>query len=79
MTRSPHPNTANPPTRGTRLAGPEREKLRSRAAQIYAGGATIAQTARQIDRSYGLTRMLIDESEVAIRPRGGQPPQPITT
>lgn len=79
MTRSPRPSHGKPTTRSRRLAGPEREKLSAEAARIYAGGATIEQTASQIGRSYGLTRMLIDESEVALRPRGGRPPQPATT
>jgi hypothetical protein len=79
MTSSPHPSIAVPTTRGRRLAGPEREELRAKAARIYAAGATILDTAGEIGRSYGLTRMLIEESEVEIRPRGGRPPHPVAS
>ncbi|MFF9894927.1 helix-turn-helix domain-containing protein [Streptomyces longispororuber] len=62
-------------TRGTRLKGDEREETARRAAGLYAQGCTIESVARQIGRSYGLTRTLLLGAGVRLRARGGHRPK----
>lgn len=54
------------------LRGPEREKAKSRAAELYATGSTIRSIAADLDRSYGGTRALLVEAGVVLRDRGGR-------
>jgi hypothetical protein len=56
---------------GTHLTGDIRIKTRTRAAELYMQGCTIHSTARQIGRSYGLTRTLLLEAGVRLRRPGG--------
>lgn len=56
---------------GTRITGDNRIKTRTRAAELYMQGCTIQSTARQIGRSYGLTRTLLLEAGVRLRKPGG--------
>lgn len=54
------------------LRGADREKAKSRAAELYATGATIRSIAAELDRSYGGTRALLVEAGVILRDRGGR-------
>jgi hypothetical protein len=56
---------------GTHITGDTRIRTRARAAELYMQGATIQSTARQIGRSYGLTRTLLLEAGVRLRKPGG--------
>jgi hypothetical protein len=55
---------------GLHLTGDTRIKTRTRAAELYLTGCTIHSTARQIGRSYGLTRTLLLEAGVRLRKPG---------
>ena len=59
------------PARYQHVRGPDRERLRQQAAELYAQGCTIASTGRQIGRSYTATRILLLEAGVRLRGPGG--------
>ncbi|WP_330236122.1 helix-turn-helix domain-containing protein [Streptomyces sp. NBC_00566] len=58
--------------RRLQLKGADREKAKSRAAELYATGCSIKSVAAELDRSYGGTRALLLEAGVALRARGGR-------
>lgn len=53
------------------LKGDDRTTTRTNAAELYLAGCTIRSVAKQIDRSYGNTRVLLLEAGVKLRSKGG--------
>lgn len=56
---------------GIRLTGEHRTRVRTRAAELYVQGCTIASTGRQLGVSYGTARTLLLEAGVRLRKPGG--------
>lgn len=54
-----------------RLTGTARYDLAADLAARYRAGDTIRGLAAHIDRPYGITRSLLLEAGVTLRPRGG--------
>lgn len=55
------------------ITGEDRTELVTKAARYYQDGHSIRATARHISRSYGGTRRLLEEADIALRTRQGQP------
>lgn len=56
----------------THLTGEPRTQARTEAARLYHAGGTIQGIARQLGRSYSLTRTLLLEAGVQPRRRGNR-------
>lgn len=56
---------------GKRLTGEHRIRTRTKAAELYVQGCTIASTGRQLEVSYGTARTLLLEADVRLRRPGG--------
>ncbi|WP_407940746.1 helix-turn-helix domain-containing protein [Nonomuraea antri] len=54
-----------------RVAGEERELLKADLKRRYLGGESIRALSISTGRSYGLVHRLLQESDVDLRPRGG--------
>ncbi|MGW6391131.1 helix-turn-helix domain-containing protein [Streptomyces sp. NPDC055103] len=55
--------------RRPRLRGDDRERVRGELAKKYGGDASIRDLAAEYDLSFGLTRALLLEAKVQLRPR----------
>jgi hypothetical protein len=56
---------------GARLVGPERVKMARKCARLYESGKDIRAVAEHCGLSYTLTRKLLSEANVSMRPVGG--------
>jgi hypothetical protein len=56
---------------GARLSGNERVKMARKCARLYDSGKDIRAVAQQCGISYTLTRTLLAEAGVTMRPVGG--------
>ena len=54
-----------------RIIGEERTRLSKRLVQQYKRGASIRTLAAETGRSYGFIQRILSESNVTLRPRGG--------
>lgn len=63
--------------RRPRLTGKERDKVGSAMAELYGGGASIRAVAAEYGRSFGLTRALLLEAGVTLRPGKGRSRKPV--
>lgn len=54
-----------------RIFGEARERIRAQIARKYARGMSIRELAEETGRSYGFIHRLLRESDVQMRPRGG--------
>lgn len=61
------------PTRRPRVRGDERARLQKALADGYAADASIRALAAEHGLSYGLTRTLLSEAGVRLRPRARRP------
>lgn len=57
--------------KGRRITGAERETLTNELQARYTNGASIRELAADTGRSYGFIHMLLVESGVQLRGRGG--------
>ena len=60
-------------TRRPRLRGEDRDRVRTQLAEDYTGDASIRALAAKHDLSYGLTRTLLVEANVELRPGRRRP------
>ena len=58
-------------SRGARITGESRDKLRDELKTQYEAGASIRSLAEQTGRSYGFVHNVLVEAGVALRRRGG--------
>lgn len=69
--------TTRPGGYGARLTGDARAKLAEDVAKRYTAGASIRTIAEETGQSYGfIHRMLVTETEVEMRTRGGRKAEP---
>jgi Helix-turn-helix domain len=57
--------------KGSRVTGPNRDKLAADLKKQYESGASIRALAESTGRSYGFVHRLLSESGVSLRGRGG--------
>ncbi len=57
--------------KGTRIVGPERDKLATELRKKYDQGASIRVLAESTGRSYGFVHRLLKDSGAKLRGRGG--------
>ncbi len=60
-----------PHKKGSRLRSEERELVQAAVGQMYGQGKSIRQIASETGLSIGLTRILLLQAGVQLRPRGG--------
>ena len=58
-------------SRGARITGESRDKLRDDLKAQYEAGASIRTLANQTGRSYGFIHNVLVEADVTLRRRGG--------
>ena len=58
-------------TKGTRITGPERDKLAADLKKKYDKGESIRVLAENSGRSYGFVHRILSESGTTLRGRGG--------
>ncbi len=57
--------------KGSRVTGPDRDRLASELRTKYDAGASIRALAVESGRSYGFVHRILSESGTALRGRGG--------
>ncbi|HEV7208805.1 MAG TPA: helix-turn-helix domain-containing protein [Mycobacteriales bacterium] len=57
--------------KGTRIVGPERDKLATELRKKYDQGASIRVLAESSGRSYGFVHRILKDSGATLRGRGG--------
>ena len=57
--------------KGTRVTGPDRNKLATDLKQRYDSGESIRSLANATGRSYGFIHRILTETGVSLRGRGG--------
>jgi predicted transcriptional regulator len=57
--------------KGTRVTGPDRDKLAAELKDKYDEGESIRALAESTGRSYGFVHRVLSESGVTLRGRGG--------
>ncbi len=57
--------------KGTRLAGPDRDKVSAELRKKYDSGQSIRALAESTGRSYGFVHRLLKDSGTPLRRRGG--------
>ncbi|MCW4353156.1 helix-turn-helix domain-containing protein [Hoyosella sp. YIM 151337] len=58
-------------SKGARITGESRERIRSEIRQKYESGASIRSLAESMGRSYGFVHKILVEADVKLRGRGG--------
>ncbi|SNS21685.1 helix-turn-helix domain-containing protein [Rhodococcoides kyotonense] len=58
-------------SKGARITGDSRDRLRSQLVEQYTAGASIRVLAQQTGRSYGFVHKVLAESDTPLRTRGG--------
>lgn len=58
-------------SKGARITGESRDKVKGEIKAQYEAGASIRSLAEQTGRSYGFIHKILVESDVALRGRGG--------
>ncbi|MDG3011202.1 transcriptional regulator [Rhodococcus sp. D2-41] len=58
-------------TKGARITGETRDKVKSDLKAQYEGGASIRSLAESTGRSYGFVHKVLVESDAHLRGRGG--------